>query len=235
MTPFFQLHSGLLREGPGTPEDVAWALEVAGTPARARICDAGCGPGADTVTLAQLRPAARIEAVDAVPHFVTEARARLTPFADRVTVNEDDMAGIEGPYDLIWCAGALYFLGVTEGLRGWRGALAPGGHVAFSEPCLTGEPSAAVRAFWADYPALGDLDDIAARVGRAGFRVLDHRMVTGQAWKAYYDPMVLRIAGLREAADDELSGVLDEHEREIALWREAAGEIAYALMVVAPR
>ncbi len=63
------------------------------------------------------------------------------------------MGVLTGPFDLIWSAGALYFLGVTDGLTGWRAALAPGGAVAFSEPCFfTDTPSDAARAFWDGYP-----------------------------------------------------------------------------------
>lgn len=69
----FAPHRDLPREGPRTARDVRWALSVAGRPARA--IDAGCGPGADTVTLAEALPEARTEAVDWTPHFVAGARA----------------------------------------------------------------------------------------------------------------------------------------------------------------
>ncbi|MGY6549825.1 MAG: class I SAM-dependent methyltransferase [Roseinatronobacter sp.] len=231
---FLTLYSDLNREGPGAPADLGWALSVAATPAQARICDAGCGSGADTVTLAKNRPQARIEAVDKIAQFVAAAKARTAPFGDRVTVRQGDMAQLTGPYDLIWCAGALYFLGVTEGLRGWRPALAAGGVVAFSEPCLLPRPSEAARAFWAEYPAISDVAGIRARVQAAGYRVLGEQMQVGDAWEAYYIPMAKRIERLRPAATGALAAALDAAEREIARWREAPSEIAYALMVVAP-
>ncbi len=237
MTPedaFFALHRDLPREGPGQAEDVHWALYVAAVAEDARIADLACGPGADTRILAKARPKARIDAIDRVPHFVEAARAAAAPFGPRVTVREGDMARVSGPYDLIWCAGGLYFLGLTEGLRLWRGALAPGGHVAFSEPCLPPRPSDAARAFWADYPAISGIEGIGARVGAAGYRVLGERMVIGAAFRDYYEPMVRRIAMLRPGAAQVLAAVLDEAEAEIARWRAAPNDIAYALLVVAP-
>lgn len=231
---FFALHRDLPREGPGQAEDVHWALYTAAVPEAARIADLACGPGADTRTLAKARPAARIEAVDRVPHFVEAARAAVAPYGDRVVVRQGDMAEVTGPYDLIWCAGGLYFLGVTEGLGLWRGALAPGGHVAFSEPCLPPRPSAAARAFWADYPAISGIGGIRDRVAAAGYRVLGERMVIGAAFRDYYEPMARRIALLRPDAEPVLAVVLDENEAEIARWRAAPDDIAYALMVVAP-
>ena len=77
LSPFFQLHSDLPREGPGSADDVRWALSVTG-PA-ARVCDVACGPGADTVVLAEALPDARIDAMDAQAHFVAEAQRGVAP------------------------------------------------------------------------------------------------------------------------------------------------------------
>lgn len=231
---FFTLHRDLPREGPGQAEDVHWALYAAATPEVARIADLACGPGADTRTLAKARPKARIEAIDHTPHFVAAARALLAPYGARVTVREGDMGAVTGPYDLIWCAGGLYFLGLAEGLRRWQAALAPGGRVAFSEPCLPPRPSEAARAFWAEYPAVTGIEGIRARVAAAGYRTLGERMVIGAAFGAYYEPMARRIAALRPGAEAALTVVLDAAETEIARWRAAPDDIAYALLVVAP-
>lgn len=231
---FYTVHRDLPREGPGTSADLAWALYVAGTPEDAAICDAGCGPGADTVTLAKSRARARIDAVDAVAHFVAAAAERAAPYGERIRVRQGDMARLTGPYDLIWCAGALYFLGVTEGLRGWRDALAAGGKVAFSEACLLANPSDAARAFWADYPQITNAAGIRARVEAAGYRVLGEHLMIGAPWEAYYRPLAARIARLRPGATGALAAALDEAEAEVARWQAAPGEIAYALMVVEP-
>ena len=59
-------------------------------------------------------------------------------------------------------------------------------------------------------------------------------MQVGDAWEAYYIPMAKRIEKLRPGATGALAAALDEAEREIARWRAAPSEIAYALMVVAP-
>lgn len=232
---FLTLYSDLAREGPGAAADLGWALSVAATPARARICDAGCGSGADTVTLAKERPEAQIEAVDKIAHFVEAARQRTAHFGDRVQVRQGDMADLSGPYDLIWCAGAIYFLGVTEALTCWRSALAPEGAVAFSEPCLLPRPSEAARAFWEEYPQITDISGIRARVAAAGYRVLGEQMQIGAAWEAYYRPIEKRIEKLRPTATGALAAALDQAEQEIARWKAAPSEIAYALLVVKPQ
>ncbi|MFN4056878.1 MAG: class I SAM-dependent methyltransferase [Roseinatronobacter sp.] len=231
---FLTVYSDLAREGPGVPADVAWALYVAGTPARARIMDAGAGSGADTVTLAKERPEAQVESVEWIGQYVDAARKRVAPFGARVQVRQGDMAAITGPYDLIWCAGALYFLGVTEGLRAWRGALADGGRIAFSEACLLPNPSDNARAFWQEYPQVTNAEGIRARVADAGYRIVGERMVIGAPWAAYYDSMSARIEKLRPTASGDLLAALDEAQAEIDRWRASPSEIAYLLMVVAP-
>ena len=231
---FLTLHREMNRQGPGTPEDVRWALSQLALPEHPRVVDAACGPGADLVTLAEALPHARIEGVEQLPHLAEEARARVAHFTN-VTVETGDMAELRGPYDLIWCAGALYFLGVTEGLERWRGALAPGGAVAFSEPMLAPGAPQAARDFWEEYPQVTDLEGIVARIEAAGYEVLGHRPVVGAGWAGYYAQLSGRIATLRGQADAALGAVLDAAEREISLWRAAPGDVAYALMLVRPR
>lgn len=241
MTPeereaFFTIHRDLPREGPGEADDVRWAISHLGLSGAVDVFDAACGPGADLVTLAEELPQARIKAVDKTAHFVSAAAARGTAFGPRVHVAEADMAAPEGQFDLIWCAGALYFLGVTEGLRGWRAALSPGGAVAFSEPVLLETPAGAdVMAFWEEYPQIGDMATLTRQVEAAGYSVAAHRMIVGDPWEAYYTPMQARIDMLRgQTPDAALTTALDENQREIDLWRAARDRVAYALLIVAP-
>lgn len=240
MTPeqwaaFLEVHKDLPRQGPGVAEDVHWALDIIGLSGDVDVFDAGCGPGADTVTLADALPEARIRAVDTAESFVEQAKASVARFGGRVRIELDSMAEPGGAYDLIWCAGALYFLGVTEGLTLWRDALKPGGHVAFSEPVALGPLSDKARAFWEEYPQITDLAGIEARVAAAGYRVLRHRMIVGEPWLAYYEPMQVRIDHLRATATDPIVlAAVDENQTEIDRWRAAQDEVAYALLIVAP-
>ena len=227
---FWTLHSGLPREGPGEPADVAWALDVLRTPPGARILDAGCGPGADLLTLAAMRPGATMVGIEAHAPFAEAARERA---GGRAEVRRGDMAAPGGTWDLIWCAGALYFLGIEAGLAGWRDALAPGGGVAFTEPFLSADAAAGSAAFWEGYPA-ADEDGILRRVEAAGFEVVAARRIAPAAWEAYHGPMEARIAALRPEADEALGAVLDSAEAEIALRRADPGGLGYLQVAARP-
>ena len=210
-TAFFELHRDLPREGPGTPEDVAWAAAIAGLSGTARICDAACGPGADIAALRQAAPGGHVTALDKYPHFVAQAKA-LHGADPAVDVQVGDMAEIRGPFELIWCAGALYFLGITEGLKTWRAALTPGGVVAFSEPCW----------FTDDRPQAAEYTTLATR------------KLSAAAWENYYGPMDKRIALLSPGDTPELRRVRAEARREADGWRAHQDSFGYLLSVVRP-
>lgn len=230
---FFTVHSDLPREGPGEAADVAWALALGSVPEGAVICDAGAGAGGDVAALLAV-PGARVLAVDTHVGFVAQMRARFAGEA-RVMVEEADMAGLAahpaGPFDMIWCAGALYFLGLEEGLARMAAALRPGGVLAFSEPChFVDAPSAAAVAFWDGYP-VRDAAGIAGAVAAAGFESLGTRKVGATGWEAYYGPMEARIAALRPGAGAGLADMLDLCADEAAQWRQVRDETGYLLTV----
>ncbi|WP_298969807.1 trans-aconitate 2-methyltransferase [uncultured Roseobacter sp.] len=231
---FFELHRDLPREGPGEDADVAWAAEIADLKPDARICDAACGPGADIAALRRVAPQGHVDAMDKVAGFVEQARARQGDDPN-VTLSVADMSDITGPYDMIWCAGALYFLGVTEGLQCWRKALAPGGVVAFSQVCWFTEdrPKAAVD-LWADYPEMTDVAGVAAWVEAAGYTTLATRKISDRAWEDYYGPLDQRIAKLSPGASGALTQVLEEARTEAAVWRAHRKSFGYLLSVVRP-
>ena len=236
MTPptdaFFTLHSGLDREGPGDAESLSWALAVAGTSARARILDAGCGPGADLALLSSLRPGATLVGRDLHAPFVDRIRADLP----HVIAECGDMLTPEGQFDLIWSAGAAYAPGIATALTAWRPHLRPGGAIAFSDALWrAGQPSPAAQAFWqAEYPEMCDLPQHLARIEGLGWRIMGARWLGDVAWESYYLPLQNRINTLRATADSEMSAVLDEAQTEIDIWRSYGAEFGCYLTVVQP-
>lgn len=232
---FFELHRDLPREGPGSSDDVAWAAQVAKLHPDARILDAACGPGADIGPLLAAAPKGHITAVDQVEHFVAQAQSAHGN-NPRTTIYAGDMTAVDGPFEFIWCAGAVYFLGVTEALTLWRDTLSPTGAVAFSQVCwFTDTPSDAAQAGWADYPAMTDEAGVLAQIDAAGYRCLASRRVSDAGWEAYYRPLDGRIAALRPTAQGAMVDVLNEAEAEAALWRAERDTFGYLLCVVHPK
>ncbi|MEP1766540.1 MAG: class I SAM-dependent methyltransferase [Sulfitobacter sp.] len=232
---FFELHRDLPREGPGEAADVAWATSLLKLPRLARIADVACGPGGDIEALLRAAPAGHITALDKTAHFV-QATRDVWGDDDRVSAIRADMQAIANPYDLIWCAGAVYFMGVEKALKSWKKSLLPNGAIAFSEVCWrTDSPSDRAKNLWqAGYPAMTDEAGVSAQITAAGYEILGQRMLSDAAWEAYFTPLDARIAMLREGANDALTAVLDEAQEEAACWRAHRDEFGYLLSVVRP-
>jgi SAM-dependent methyltransferase len=231
---FVTLYSGLMREGPGEAADVAWASGMLDLPGDAAICDAGCGTGGDIDALLDAAPEGTVTAIDREGAFIRALRQDWAA-DNRVWAETGDMAALDGEYDLIWSAGAVYFLGVTPALTAWRTALKDGGAVAFSHPCFfTEAPSAAARDFWNGYMPT-DASGIVAEVLAAGYETLATRRVSDAGWDIFYQGLSARAAQLRPTADAEMLAVVQACEAEIASWQVCRAETGYLLSVVRPR
>jgi trans-aconitate methyltransferase len=233
---FFAVHRDLPREGPGLAEDVAWVGGLIGTSPQGHVCDAGCGPGGDLAALRQLVPRGLVDGFETVPHFVDAARKRV-PGDPSVRIIAESMERLSGPYDLIWSAGAVYFLGVARALNAWRGALTDEGAVAFSHPCLfTDAPSKAALAFWEAEPGGIETEPTTrAEIAAVGWRVLAARPLSDAAWAAYYDPLLARCDALDAAGVSvSVATAIAAARKEAADWRMVARETGYMLYVVRP-
>lgn len=238
---FFNIHRDLPREAPGSKECTLRALELTGLEGGdLRVLDIGCGPGAQTLDLAEALPGAEIVAVDTHQPFLDDlaGRARERGLGDRIRPMQADMAALPGElgtFDLLWCEGAAYIMGVPQALEAWRPLLRPGGHLAFSEAVwLTDRPGALARGFWEEYPDMRDLPATRDLVGPAGYRLLGDFVLPREAWEAYYGPQEERLEKLTpEYRDDPVAtAVLDEARHEIEVFRCSPGEYGYAFLVL---
>lgn len=219
------------RAGPGDAESLRWALRVAGTPPGARVLDAGCGTGADCGTLMAALPGARVTALDTSADFV---QVVATKHPGVTAIRGDMAAPPAGPWNLIWSAGAVYHLGVGAALRAWRGVLAPGGRVAFSDLRWTADhPPAEAEAYWqSEGVAMSGAGALEAEIAAAGWRLLGARWVGRAGWAAYYEPLAAALdAGIGAATDADLVAAL---RAEIACWRRWGDSYDYRLAVVEP-
>jgi len=241
---FLEVHTDLPREAPGSAACTARALAAATLPGTPLVLDIGCGPGTQTIDLATRLPGATITAIDAHEPFVSTARDRIRSagLADRVSVAVGDMRELTCPeahFDLLWCEGAVYIMGVHEALEAWRHLFKPGGHIGCTEAVwLNGEPPGVLSAWWkAAYPKMGRRDDCLSDVRESGFEVVDSFVLPEAAWwDDYYGPMERRLDTLRDRyrADPPALAAIDEHQREIDYYRRWSDHYGY-LFVVARR
>ena len=229
MSAILRLFDGLTLCAPSDP--AALGRVLAGLAPDAVVLDAGCGRGADLPALMAAVPQGRVVAVDLAAPFIAHVRATHPGVEAH---HADMMAPPGGPFDLIWSGGAVYGPGVAACLGAWRGHLASGGRVAFTDCCwTTPAPSAQARAFWAaEYPDMGDGPALEATIARAGYRLVSAQWLPASAWAAYYGPVAARLDGLAADPDPGMQAVIAAFRAEIALWQAHGRDYGYRLSVL---
>ena len=239
---FFELFSGLPRQGPGSAVSTRRALGlVPDVGSRTRVLDIGCGTGAQTLVLAHSSQS-RIVAVDNHPPFIDalNREARRLGVAHRLEARVADMRSLDfadGSFDLIWCEGAIYNVGVEAGLRDWRRLLRPDGHIALTEVCWREtKPPAACAAFWnREYPAIRDTSALLEAVEACGYAIVGHFPLPASAWwDDYYRPLQDNVTAFRMRHHDEPDAqeLADQCQHEIDIWHAYSEFYGYEFLVL---
>jgi len=242
---FFELFSGLPRQGPGDAASTLKALAlVPGVGPHTRVLDIGCGTGAQTRVLAQ-NSRARFVAIDSHRPYIEELSraAAALGIGDRIDARVGDMRQLEFPdasFDLLWCESAIYIAGFEAALRGWRRLLTPDGHMAVSEVCWTRpDPPRECLAFWKEmYPSIREVPSLLSAIAACEYDAVGHFMLPHSAWwNSYYGPLERNLAAfLRLHPSDADAHDLARHvRREIDIWRAYSDFYGYAFFVMGTR
>jgi len=239
---FFELFSGLPRQGPGLSECTRRALSlipVLGP--QSWVADIGCGTGAQTLDLAAMLPS-RIVAIDAHPPFVNELKRQTAEFGLRrrlhPVVGDMIRLGLAARrFDLVWSEGAVYIMGFDAGLRIWRELLTPGGHLAVSELSWTASnpPRECAEYFASEYPAMRGIAENRAAARRCGYEVVgDFPLPPSGWWDSYYEPLRRRIDEFTAAhpGNAAAEAIVAASEREIEVYREYFNYYSYVFYVL---
>lgn len=242
---FFELHSDLPREAPGDDRWTRIAMEILrpAIPGGARILDLGCGPGAQTLCLAEANPNSPVLAIDIHQPYLDEVmrRARQASLQSQIRVLLNDIIAPENlekdHFDLIWSEGSIYIPGFEKGLQTWRPYLTESGCMGISElTWISSSPSPEAIAFWNEaYPEMKNVEENFQIIQKNGYQVVGHFILPRLAWlQNYYIPLQNRINLLREnyREDPESLSVLDQEESEIRLFEEHSDSYGYVFYLI---
>ncbi|REJ70120.1 MAG: class I SAM-dependent methyltransferase [Planctomycetota bacterium] len=238
---FYEVQSGLPRQGPGNRDSTLRALGLCtNLPSEPAVLDVGCGPGMQTMALAQAT-GGRIIAADNCDEYLAQLRQRLEAASgsERVEVRQADMTTMsfaDESFDLIWSEGAAYVMGVERALAAWRPLLKKGGYLAFSELVwLDLDPPEEVAEFFGrEYPAMKGVDANLALIRDAGYEPRGDFTLPEEAWwDDYYAPLEEKLPALRHKYenDEQALGVIAMTEAEIRMRREFGASYGYQIFV----
>ena len=251
MTLFMELHSGNPREGPGDDESTLKALRMItdrsdwqGRERKADILDVGCGPGMQTLCLAEAT-GGNITALDHFPQFLDQ----LTASADeqglekRITTVQGDMNDLPfetESFDLIWSEGAIYIMGFEKGLREWRKYLRPGGAIAVSQISWLRDDVSDTQKELFDWwmencPDIRQVEENLAIIEACGYGVLGHFTLPESSWwDGYYASLPNGLERMRERYpdDEKVTALIQMEEEEQRMYREFSDYYGYEFYVM---
>ena len=241
MQVFFEVHHNLPREGPGSRQSTESAYAVIASRLHSpKVLDVGCGPGAQTLCLAELS-GGTITAVDNHAPFLEQLRQRAAASgqAERITTVLADMEKLpfeDGTFDLVWAEGSIFIIGVEEGLSCWYPLLRRSGFIAFTEVSwLREDRTDELNQFWSEvYPSISSIEQNMEKLRNTGYGLMD-RFTLPQSdwWNEYYGAIRKKLPALRQKydGDQEALQVLKMQEEEMELYRRYSSYYGYVFYV----
>jgi len=243
MEVFFDVQSDLPRQGPGDSDSTRRALALCEPlPVAPRVLDVGCGPGAQTLVLAEELGDGSITAIDVHQPYLDELQARtvVAGVSDRAVAKNmsmEEMTFAPETFDLIWAEGSAYIMGFAQAVAAWRLLLKREGFLAVTELVWLTEdkPLEAAEFFGQEYPAMMDCAGVAESMRVAGYELIDKFTLPDSAWwDAYYNPLLERLPALESkyAGKAESLGVIATARQEIEMRRRFGSSYGYEFFVV---
>ena len=241
MQIFFEIHSGNLREGPGSFESTKKALSFLNIlPSNLRILDVGCGPGQQSLDLAQITNGL-ITSVDNHQPYLDTLNIKIIDrgLENRITILNRDMSNLNfepNSFDLIWSEGAIYNIGFEKGLKLWKPLLKMKGYIAVTEiSWLKQYPPSELMKFWNnEYPQMLLVDENIKIIKDCGYKLVDHFTLPESDWWNYYNPINIKLELLKEKHKNnrEALEVINLEYKEIELYRNYCDYYGYEFYIL---
>jgi ubiquinone/menaquinone biosynthesis C-methylase UbiE len=239
---FFEVHSGLPREGPGDNESTEKAyLMLHNLPEHPRILDVGCGPGMQTISLAKLSQG-RIIALDNHQQFLDDLKrkAEEESVSSRIKVVNGDMFALnyaDKSFNVIWAEGSIFVIGFERGLREWKQLLTEKGYLVVSElSWLKPDAPEEVRKYFAEaYPAIKTVEENLAVARKTGYQVVGWFAIPESSWRDnYYTLIGAKLPALKAKyrGDAEALSFLALEELEIEMYRKYSEYYGYVFYIL---
>ncbi len=242
MEIFFELFDGLPRQGPGSNECTKKAYTMlTNLPNQPQILDVGCGVGMQTLELARLS-SGKITALDNHQPYLDELekKAKAANVGDRIETINGSMFKMDfddESFDVIWSEGAIYIMGLGEGLNAWKKFLKHNGYIVISDIAwLSDEPPGEIVEFWnKEYPDIRHVEKSQTIIKDAGYHEIDHFVLPEAAWWTdFYEPLEKRTQELKIKYENNFKAmeVIESTITEIAMYKKYSDCYGYVFYIM---
>ncbi|MGS0727240.1 class I SAM-dependent methyltransferase, partial [Shewanella sp. 0m-11] len=235
MADFELIFDGVERLGPGTESDSLRAVDAIAVTSGA-LLEIGCGKGIATRVLAQ-QTQFSITALDNDKSSLCNLKESLhhKSLQDRVKTVCASMTELpfeQHQFDVIWCEGSAYIMGFELALKSWKPFIKTQGYLVISDLVWSSDtPSNELREFWQQgYPDMTSVKQRIEQAKKAGYEVIDSFPLSEQAWRAYYEPLQVRIGEFESIIPN--SKALADLKLELDIFRKRQGEFDYQMLVL---
>jgi SAM-dependent methyltransferase len=188
-----ELHEGLERQGPGSPETTIKALSFIDNLNKiSRAADLGCGTGGPTMVLAQNIPG-NITGLDFYPGFIktfndNAKKLNLQERVKGIVGSMENLSFQKEEFDLIWSEGAIAGIGFEKGLKYWKDFLKKDGYIAVTyESWFTDERPAEIEKWWVDnVPEINTIGHNISIMQKAGYIPVAAFILPEKCWTDNY-------------------------------------------------
>ena len=158
----------------------------------------------------------------------------------KIDVQKDSKFSLEyeiNRFDLIWSEGAIYIIGFSRGLKGWREYIKPGGYLVVSEVSwLRKDIPGELKEFWeSGYPGIKDINNNIEVIKKMDYLLVGHFILAKSGWwNDYYNPLTkrIKILKIRYSEDREAIAQLEEEEKEIELYKKYSDYYGYVFYMM---
>ena len=192
---FFEIHKDLPREGPGRNQYTQKAYKMLPKMERPSILDIGCGPGQQTIELAQ-QSNGSITAIDIHQPYldVLDMKIKEQHLQDHVVTVNQSMFSMDFPeesFDIIWAEGSIFVIGFKRGLREWKKIIKSKGYLIVHEMSwLHLNPPEEIKRYWENLYAITTIEHNLEMIHDGGYILVDYFTLPEDAWwEPYYTPL----------------------------------------------
>jgi ubiquinone/menaquinone biosynthesis C-methylase UbiE len=242
MEYFYELFESLPRCGPGDNKSTRRAFNtIPKPPEQPFILDIGCGPGVQTIELAELSKG-RIIALDNHQAFLDKLmkEAKEKGLLDHIVPKNKSMLDMDfedNTFDIIWSEGALYFMGFQNGLRRCYQLLKDDGFLAVTEIVylVNNPPAPLIEYFGKEYPDIKAVKDKIEIIRKERFHLISSFTLPKSSWlDSFYLPMEEELTRLnKKYQGNEIAlGIFGEMRNEIDLYKKFSEFYGYEFFIM---